>query len=103
MTLICGQPVAVHDPEVELRDGVTLFGGQAIPAHCLSLVFEDAFAIGVHDPEVVLRPGVTLFGGLPDRVEIVLCRERHDGEATRHEHGSSYTDQLRYFIYRLQM
>ena len=27
----------------------------------------------------------------------------NDGEATHHEHGSSYTDQPWYFIYRLQM
>ena len=66
-------------------------------------VLEDSLAEGVPNPEVVLGKSVALFGSLPDRVEIVLCQEHHDGEATRHDHGSSYADQPWYFIYRLQM
>ena len=54
-------------------------------------------------PEVELRGGITLFRSLPDRVEIVLCREHHDCEATRHDHSSGCADQPWYFIDRLQM
>ena len=76
-----------------MRLGVALLGSELEPAYRFGIVLRDAFSIVVYDPEVVLRLGVTLVGSLPDRVEIVLCREHHDGEATHHEHGSSYTDQ----------
>ena len=95
--------VGVHDPEVELRIGVALFGGQPVPAHGFGIVLEDAPPAGVHVPEVELRNGITLFRSLPNRVEIVLCREHHDCEATRHDHSSGCADQPWYFINRLQM
>ena len=95
--------VVIHAPEVELCDGKPLLGGHSVPAYRFGIVLRDAFACGVHDPEIELCGGITLFRSLPDRVEIVLCREHHDGEATRHEHGSSYADQPWCFIYRLQM
>ena len=43
--------------------GVTLVGGQTVPAHRFGIVLEDAPPVGVHDPEVVLGAGVTLVGG----------------------------------------
>ena len=95
--------VGAHDPEVELRTGETLFGGQPKPARRFGIVLRHALAIGVHVPEVELRGGITLFRSLPDRVEIVLCREHHDCEATRHDHSSGCADQPWYFIDRLQM
>ena len=94
---------AVPVAQFDLRLGVALFGGEAKPAHGFGIVLGDAFAIVVYDPEIELCGGITLFRSLPDRVEIVLCREHHDGEATRHEHGSRYADQPWCFIYRLQM
>ena len=94
-------------PEVELRHGVALFGsepvGQPLPFHGFGIVLKDAPPVGVHAPEVDLCGGITLSAACRTRVEIVLCREHHDGEATRHDHGSSYADQPWYFIYRLQM
>ena len=96
-------PIGVHAPEVELCPGETLIGSEPKPFHGFGIVLRDAFAIGVPEPEAELRNGHTLFRSLPDRVEIVLCREHHDGEATRHDHGSSYADQPWYFIYRFQM
>ena len=93
----------VLNTEVELSLGITLVGSQPEPFHGFGIVLRDAFACGVHDPEIELCVGITLFRSLPDRVEIVLCREPHDGEATHHDHGSSYADQPWYFIYRLQM
>ena len=70
-----------------------LFGGAPVPFDSLGIVFGNTLAAGVHDPEVELRIGVTLFRSLPDRVEIVLCREHHDCEATRHDHSSGCADQ----------
>ena len=80
-----------------------MFGSEPVPPHGFGIVLRDALTTGVHDPEIELRGDVTLLGGLVERVEIVLCRENHDGEATHHDHGSSYADQPWYFIYRLQM
>ena len=57
--------VVVPDPEIELRSGVTLVGGQPVPAHSFGLVLENALAVGVHETEVVLGSGVTLLGGQP--------------------------------------
>ena len=71
--------------------------------HGFGIVLRDALAVGVHDPEIELCGGITLFRSLPDRVEIVLCQEHHDGEATRHDHGSSYADQPWHLICWLQM
>ena len=85
--------IGVHAPEVELCPGETLIGSEPKPFHGFGIVLRDAFAIGVPEPEAELRNGYTLFRSLPDRVEIVLCREHHDGEATRHDHGNSYADQ----------
>ena len=93
----------IHAPEVELCDGKPLPGGHSVPAYRFGIVLRDAFAIGVHESQVILCVGVSLVSSLTDRVEIVLCREHHDGEATHHDHGSSYADQPWYFIYRLQM
>ncbi len=95
--------LGVHEPEVELCCGDTLLGSQPIPAHGFGIVLEDTLPLVVHEPEAELCGGITLLGSLTDRVEIVLCREHHDGEATHHDHGSSYADQPWYFIYRLQM
>ena len=53
----------VHDPEVVLRFGETLFGGQPKPAHGFGIVLEDTLAVGAHEPEVGLRNGEALFGG----------------------------------------
>ena len=95
--------VGVPDPEVELRIGETLVGSQPEPPHGFGSVLEDALAVAVPDPEVELRGGITLSRSLADRVEIVLCREHHDCEATRHDHSSGCADQPWYFIDRLQM
>ena len=65
----------VHEPEVELRSGDTLIGGQAVPAHRFGVVPGNSFAPGVHAPEVELCLGVTLLGFAPERIEIFLCRE----------------------------
>ena len=56
-------PLDVHDPEVGLRTGVTLLGGQPEPAPGFGIVLEDALTIGVHEPETELCGGVTLLGG----------------------------------------
>ena len=95
--------IVVHDPEVELRLSDTLLGSELEPAYRFGIVLENALPVVVHDPEVVLRFGVSLVGSLPDSVEIVLCQEHHDGEATRHEHSSSHANQPWHFVYRLQM
>ena len=55
--------VAVHEPEVELRGGVTLVGGEAVPAGGFRVVLRYATTVAVHAPEVVLGAGVALVGG----------------------------------------
>ncbi len=70
-----------------------MLGGESEPAYRFDIVLRDALPLVVHEPEAELPDVVTLLGGLAERVEIVLCREHHDGKATRHEHGSSYADQ----------
>ena len=45
--------------------GVTLLGGQPVPAHSFGIVLEDAPPVVVPDPEIELRSGVTLVGGQP--------------------------------------
>ena len=64
---VLGDTVAfgVHEPEIKLRVGEPLFGGEVIPAHRLGVVLGDTFAGGVHDPEIVLRLGEPLFGETP--------------------------------------
>ena len=49
--------VGVHEPENELRGGVTLLGGEAEPPHRLGVVLGHTLAAGVHDPEVVRYNG----------------------------------------------
>ena len=65
--IVFGNTVAagVHDPEVELRIGVALFGGQPVPAHGFGIVLEDAPPAGVHVSEHELRIGETLLGSQP--------------------------------------
>ena len=50
----------MHETEVELGTGVTLLGGQPVPAHSFGLVLENAQPVDIHDPEVGLGTGVTL-------------------------------------------
>ena len=57
------EAVVVVEPEIELRVGVALFGGEAEPAHGLGVVLGDTLAGGVHEPEIELRAGESLFGG----------------------------------------
>ena len=52
----------VHDPEIGLRDGISLLGGEAIPAHRLGVVLGDTLAVVVHEPEIGLRNGDSLLG-----------------------------------------
>ena len=94
---------AVPVAQFNLRLGVALLGSEPEPFHGFGIVLEDTLAVVIHEPKVVLLLGITLLGGLPARVEIVLCREHHDGEQHRHDDGSSYADQPWCFIYRLQM
>ena len=72
-------PSGVPDPEVELRTGEALLGGEAVPAHSFGLVLENAPAVGVHETEVVLGSWrQALLGGQPvpaPRFGLVL-RER---------------------------
>ena len=46
--------VGVHFPEIELREGGALLGGNAQPARRLGVVLRHAFAIVVQEPEAVL-------------------------------------------------
>ena len=48
----------------ELRAGVALLGGEAVPPHRLGVVLGHALAVVVvvHEPEVGLRGGVVLLG-----------------------------------------
>ena len=57
--------VGVHETEVELGTGVTLLGGQPVPAHRFGLVLENAPPVSVHAPEVELGLSVTLLGSQP--------------------------------------
>ena len=72
--------MVVHEPEVELRFGMVLRGGQTVPAQRFSVVleYEDTSAHVVHEPEVELRFSVTLHGGLTGSVEIVLYQEHRN-------------------------
>ena len=54
---------AVHGSEEELRHGVSLLGGQAVPPGGFRGVLWDAFAAVVHGSEDALRLGVSLLGG----------------------------------------
>ena len=54
---------AVHQPEVVLCDGVTLFGGAVVPSDGFGVILWDATAVGVHDSEVPLRFNIALLGG----------------------------------------
>ena len=48
--------------EIELRGGVALLGGEAVPPHRLGVVLGHALAVGVHESEIELRGGVALLG-----------------------------------------
>ena len=60
----CGTPrtVGVHQPKVELRDGVALLGSSAVPGDGLGIILRHAPTLGVHRPESELRVGVALLG-----------------------------------------
>jgi hypothetical protein len=79
--------VIVHAAEIVLRQGVTLFGGLAIPLQRLGIVLCQAEALVVHDSEIVLRIELTLLGRLakPPRslgniLRDALSRDVHDPE-----------------------
>ena len=60
---------------MELREGVTLLGSEAVPPHRLGVVLGHTLAVGVHESEVGLRGGVALRGGEavpPHRLGVVL-------------------------------
>ena len=61
----------VHEPEIGLRLGEPLFGGEAIPAHRLGVVLGDTLAFIVHEPEIELRTGVALLGMEQERAHLV--------------------------------
>jgi hypothetical protein len=51
---------AVHDPEIELRAGVSLIRRQPKPAHRLGVILRHTPALAVRGPEVVLPLGRSL-------------------------------------------
>src|SRR5690606_17135688 len=62
LNIILGNPFAVgiHDPKVELRFSISLFGGLAIPRHRLRRVLGNPFAMPIHEPKVELRTSISL-------------------------------------------
>jgi len=70
--------MVVHDGQVELRLGVALSGGLAVPGLRLHGVLQHALSLVVHDPEVELRIGEALVGGLsvPDCHQAVHIQGR---------------------------
>ena len=73
---------------MELRSGVTLLGGQPVPAHRFGVVLEDAASVSVHAPEAELRTGVALLGsqsepahGFGIVLENALAQGVHEPEA----------------------
>ena len=54
--------LSVHDAKIELRDGVALLCGFAIPLDRFGVVPQPALAALVHDAEVELRLSVPLLG-----------------------------------------
>src|SRR5438128_11251666 len=67
----------VQDAEIELRSGVPLIGGLAIPLRRLGRVLLHAAPFVVHDPQTKLSACAVLIGGRaepPPRLRIVLRR-----------------------------
>src|SRR5271165_6975679 len=56
--------VSIHLTEFELRVGVPLLGGLAVPDQGLRVVLRHALAVSIHPAEAGLRVGVPLLGGL---------------------------------------
>ena len=52
--------LVVHEPEVGLRAGDTLVGGETVPADRFGIVLRHAFAAGIFEPAVELRGGIAL-------------------------------------------
>ena len=75
MVLSDALPCEVHDAEVALRVGVSLFSRQLKPLHRFVVILSDTVPDVVHQTEVALCVGVSLVSRKPiplDRFAIVL-------------------------------
>src|SRR6185503_14505244 len=82
LTIVWRHALGVHDAEIELRDGVVLFCGFAVPLDRLGVVSQHTLAAFVHDAELELRVSVTSLCQRmpePERKRIVAALIRSNG------------------------
>jgi hypothetical protein len=82
--------IQIGEAQLELRLGMPLLGGPAIPHDAVAEIAEDAFAASVKQPEVILRFTVAGLGELrqhPRRVRIIFARIGRQRRPQRARHG----------------
>ena len=83
--------VVVHAPEVGLRAGVPLVGGQPVPPGRFHVVLRDALAGVVPEPEAELRAGNPCLSTRPQRIDLLPDGVRHAGLSV---HGDVMSDPI---------